>query len=178
MLCLNWLVGTGDYTVTKESLGGAHIHGANGAVDNVVDSEAVACREIARFLSYLPSNTWQLPPRQENTDPPTRRDESLLTAVARDRRQPFDMRRIIASVVDRDSFFEVFRRLLWHQGIVATALTMHKGQESVAARQIGAGWGQSQIVGFARLDGHVVGVLANEPKVDGGTMTGLSAQKV
>jgi len=116
LLALLGSVGPGDYTVTKESLGGAHIHGVNGAVDNVADSEAAACREIARFLSYLPSNAWQLPPRQESADPPTRRDESLLTAVARDRRQPFDMRRIIASVVDRDSFFEVFRR---HCGIRA-----------------------------------------------------------
>jgi acetyl-CoA carboxylase carboxyltransferase component len=113
----------GDLTVTKEALGGAHIHGANGAVDNVAGTEAEALLQIARFLTYLPSSAWELPPRTATADPPDRRDASLLAAVPRERRRPFDVRAIIASVVDDGSFFEVWGAAYPAKGAWATALT-------------------------------------------------------
>ena len=99
----------GDRSVTKESLGGVQIHGVNGAIDNVAESEEDALRQIHRFLSYLPTSAWQLAPRlpPRDDDPADRRDPSLISAVPRERRRPFDMRNILRMVLDCDSFFEV-----------------------------------------------------------------------
>ena len=63
--------------VTKEELGGSHIHGTNGTVDDVVDSEHEAFDRTRRFLSYLPSSVYDLPPRGPVVDDPERRDEWL-----------------------------------------------------------------------------------------------------
>ncbi len=133
----------------KETLGGAHIHGSNGTVDNVVESEAEAFDEIARFLSYLPSNVWTIPSRIETKDPADRRDLRLATVIPTNRRRPYDGRVIIEAVVDENSFFE-----------------------------IGGGWGREIIGGFARLSGFPIGVLAADPRVGGGVLSADGSQKM
>ncbi|MEM7219285.1 MAG: carboxyl transferase domain-containing protein [Pseudomonadota bacterium] len=134
--------------MTKEELGGAHIHTRSGIVDNVADSEADALAQARRFLSYLPSNAWQRAPVLACDDPVERMEDELLTAVPRDSNAPFDMRAIVEMIVDRDSFFE-----------------------------IAPDYGPSQIAGLARLNGQSVGVLANDCRVYAGAMTAEAAQK-
>jgi acetyl-CoA carboxylase carboxyltransferase component len=135
--------------VTKEELGGAAIHGRNGAVDNVAESEDEALAQVRRFLSYLPSSVWSAPPRAQGTDDPQRRDVSLRDIVPRERRQPYDMRALLRAVFDRDSFFE-----------------------------LGGGYGRSLVAGLARLDGVPVCVLANDPKVYAGGFTAHASDKM
>src|SRR5271166_2880405 len=94
--------------VSKEELGGYEIHTrGSGAVDNEVETEEEAFQTIRRFLSYLPSNVWQAPPRQAPSDDANRREEELLSIIPRDRRRSYDVRRILNLVFDRDSFFEI-----------------------------------------------------------------------
>ncbi len=69
--------------LTKEQLGGVEIHGTNGSIDNVVESEHEAIFSIKKFLSYLPSNAWELPPRVNSSDPILRREEELLHVIPR-----------------------------------------------------------------------------------------------
>ena len=135
--------------VGKEELGGVDIHGANGSVDNVVDSEAEAFEQVRRVLSYLPSNVWQLPPRQASADDPKRRDEALLSLIPRNRRRGYDPRALLGHVLDRDSLFE-----------------------------LGHTWGPSVVTGLARLDGYPVGVLASDPKHAGGALTSDGSEKL
>jgi acetyl-CoA carboxylase carboxyltransferase component len=135
--------------VSKEELGGAEVHGKSGVVDNVAEDEADAFRQIRRFLSYLPSNVWEAPPVAACGDPRDRADASLLEMVPRDARKPYKMRRLIEAVVDRDSGFELT-----------------------------PGFGRTQITALARLNGHPVGVLANDPYVYAGSMTADGAQKL
>jgi acetyl-CoA carboxylase carboxyltransferase component len=135
--------------VDKESLGGSAIQTRNGAVDDEVASEAEAFARARRFLSYLPSCTDELPPRADPGDDPDRRDEALAHAIPRERRRVYQVRRIVESVVDRDSFFE-----------------------------IGARWGRSAVTGLARLDGWPVAVLANDPYHYAGGWTADASRKV
>ena len=136
--------------VTKEQLGGWEIHAReSGAVDNVVDSEGEALEQIRRFLGYLPPSVWEVPPRSEPSDDPRRRDEWLLSAVPRNRRQAYDMRRILAAVFDTGSVFELGRH-----------------------------FGPSLITALARLDGYPVAVLAAEPKIYGGGLTAAASDKL
>jgi acetyl-CoA carboxylase carboxyltransferase component len=140
--------------VSKEELGHARIHTSNGAIDDVVESEEAAFAATRKFLSYLPSNVNELPPRSTPTDDPMRTDESLASIVPRDSRKVYKMRTIVNSVVDRDvneqsSFFE-----------------------------IGKGWGKSIITGFARLDGWPVAIFAEDPYVYGGAWTADASRKV
>jgi acetyl-CoA carboxylase carboxyltransferase component len=134
---------------TKEELGGAQVHAHSGVVDNVAEDEADVWRQTRKFLSYLPSNVWERPPRHEIDDPPQRADEALLEIIPRNRRRAYKIRRVIEAIVDRDSFFEMT-----------------------------AGYGRSQVTGLARIDGHAVGVLANDCHRDGGAMTAEGAQKI
>ena len=128
------------HPISKEDLGGSEIHThESGACDNEVDSEDEAFAAARRFLSYMPSNVWQLPPRGDAADDPNRREEELLSIIPRDRRQTYDVRRIIELVVDRDSFFE-----------------------------IGRDFGRPIVTGLARLNGFPIGVLANDPRHGGG----------
>ncbi len=135
--------------VDKEGLGGAHIHGPNGVVDAVAESEDEAIAMARRFLSYLPSSVDELPPRTEPHDDPAREDDALLGIVPEDRRKVYKMRSIIERVVDQGSFFEM-----------------------------GKLWGRSAITGLARLDGWPVAVLANDPYHFGGGWTADAAQKI
>ena len=135
--------------LTKEELGGASIHARNGAVDDAVASEEEAFERTRRFLGYLPTSVHELPPRAACDDPTDRCDDFLLEVVPRDPRKVYKMRRILESVLDRDSFFEMGRQ-----------------------------WGRSAITGLARVDGWPVAVLANDPYHYAGAWTADAAQKV
>ena len=135
--------------MTKEELGGTHIHARNGVVDDEVETEEEAFIRTRRFLSYLGSSVYDLPPRTEPTDDPLRGDEWLMEAIPRDRRKVYQIRKIIASVVDTDSYFE-----------------------------IGKTWGRSAVTGLARVDGWPVGVLASDPYHYGAGWTADAADKV
>ena len=135
--------------VTKEELGGSHIHGVNGTVDDVVATEEEAFSRTRRFLSYLPSSVDALPPRADPQDDPERRDAWLIDAIPRDRRKVYKVRPIIEAVVDRGSWLE-----------------------------IGAGWGRSAVTGLARFDGWPVGLLASDPYVYGAGWTADASEKV
>jgi acetyl-CoA carboxylase carboxyltransferase component len=136
-------------SVSKEELGHADIHAGNGAVDDVVDSESEAFDRALDFLSYLPSSIDELPPVEQPTDVPDRRESWLADAVPRNPRQSYDMRAIIAAVVDSDSLFE-----------------------------IGRNWGTSIIGGFARFDGIPVAVYGENPMMLGGGWTADSCRKL
>jgi acetyl-CoA carboxylase carboxyltransferase component len=136
--------------VSKEELGGSHIHArGSGVVDNEVESEDEAFAAIRRFLSYLPSNVWQIPPRANPTDDVSRREEELLSIIPRDRRVAYDARKMLALVLDRNSFFE-----------------------------IGRFYGRPLIAGLARLDGYAVGVMAGDPQQGGGGLDAAGSEKM
>jgi len=136
--------------VTKEQLGGSHIHArGSGAVDNEVDSEDEAFAAIRRFLSYLPSNVWQVPPRSDPRDDPDRREEELISIIPRNRRLGFDVRRLLGLVFDSDSVFEIARY-----------------------------YGRPLVTCLARLNGHPVGVLASDPQQGGGGLDAPGSEKM
>lgn len=135
-------------SLTKDELGGAHIHARSGLVDNVADDEVAALAQCRRFLSYLPSSVYERTPRIESNDDPGRMEEELLSIIPRNSNEGFDARQMVAMIMDKDSFFE-----------------------------LGADYGSSQIVGLARLAGQPVGVLANDCRVYAGAMTAEAAQK-
>ena len=136
-------------TFTKEELGGADLQAKAGAVDDVADSEAEALALARRFLSFLPASVHDLPERGPATDDPSRRDEWLLGAIPRERRKIYDIRKIIRSIVDDGSFFEM-----------------------------GRSFGGSVATGLARLDGWPVALMASDPRVYGGGWTAATSQKV
>ncbi len=135
--------------LTKEQLGGAELHERSGVIDDVVEDEFSAFAAIRRFLSYLPRNVWELPPVIPTHDPRDRGDAFLADAVPVNRRQVFDMRRVVRAVLDKDSFFEIGRR-----------------------------HGTGQITGLGRLLGHPVGIAANDCRQLAGSMTAASARKL
>ena len=131
---------------TKQELGGWEIQLGCGAVDHAVDTEEEAFDAARRFLSYLPCSIHDVPPRVRLWDDPERREESLIAAIPREKKQAYHMRRIIEAVVDKGSFFEMGRL-----------------------------FGRSIITGFARLDGWPVAVMAGDPlylrrRLDGGRL--------
>lgn len=136
--------------VTKEELGGSHLHIAGfGTIDNEAESEEDAFEQMRKFLSYLPDSVYEIPPVQEPSDPPHRREEELLNIIPRDLKRPYRIRKILSLVLDRDSFFE-----------------------------IGSGHGKSLVTGLARLAGKPVGVIASDPMHYGGAITAQAADKV
>jgi acetyl-CoA carboxylase carboxyltransferase component len=135
--------------LTKEELGGAHLAvDMAGTIDNAAASEQECFALIRRYLSYMPQNVWQLPPVVDTGDSPDRREEGLLTIVPRERRHPYNMRKLLGMIVDRDSAFEI--------------------QPT---------FGRAVITSLARMNGKVVGVIANNPMVNGGAMDGKAARK-
>jgi acetyl-CoA carboxylase carboxyltransferase component len=135
--------------LSKQDLGGADIQTRAGGVDDAVDTEEEAFAKARRFLSYLPSSVFELPPTLPCSDDPGRSDEGLIRAVPRSRRQVYKMRPIIEAVVDKGSFFE-----------------------------INSNYGRPMIVGLARLEGRAVLVLASDPFHYGGSWTADACQKV
>jgi acetyl-CoA/propionyl-CoA carboxylase carboxyl transferase subunit len=135
--------------VSFEELGGAKTHESTSGVAHFAEEdEKEALDDIRRLLSYVPQNNVEDPPRVEPWDDPEREDEELTNIVPDQPKKPYDMTRVIDGVVDEDSFFEV--------------------QE---------GYAKNIVVGFARLDGRSVGIVANQPRVNAGTLDIESSQK-
>jgi len=138
------------YDVTKEDLGGWHIHCRNGSVDNLAETEEEAMAQTRRFLSYLPPSVYEAPPITQSSDPADRREEELLTLVPRKRTATFDIRRAIRLLADKDSFFE-----------------------------IGSLWGTDQVAGFVRMNGYPMGVIASDSRhANGGALTADGCDKL
>ena len=140
------------YDITKEDLGGWHIHCRNGSVDNLAESEEDAMSQAKRFLSYLPSSVYEAPPvlSPDPDDPMDRREEELFTIIPRKRTTTFDMRRAIRLMADKDTFFEV-----------------------------GPLWGTDQIAGFVRFNGYPMGVVASDSRHEnGGALTADGCDKL
>ncbi|KAG5642642.1 hypothetical protein DXG03_002381 [Asterophora parasitica] len=143
--------------LSKEALGGWEIHAQNGTVDNVATSEQDAFNQIAMFLSYLPSSIFALPPVSESADPPTRREEELMSIIPRRRARPYDVRRLIRLIVDANGPVDA--------------------PSSSSFFEIGELWGRCIVTGFARLAGRPVGVLTSDCLVNGGAIDALGSQK-
>src|SRR6202007_821999 len=129
--------------LSKQELGGADIQTRAGGIDHAVETEEEALQCAKKFLSYLPSSVFDVPPTTPCTDDPERAEDSLMRAVPRSRRQVYKMRPIIDAVVDKGSFFE-----------------------------LASNFGRPMIVGLARIEGRAVFVLASDPFHYGGSMEG------
>jgi acetyl-CoA carboxylase carboxyltransferase component len=135
--------------IEKSDLGGAKVAvDKAGTVHNVADSEEHAFEQIRRFLSYMPSNVWELPPVTPCSDPIDRQDEALGRIVPEKRTQAYSMHRLIQMVIDRGSEFEI--------------------QPT---------FGKAVITLLARLGGRPVGIVGNNPMVYGGAMDAKAARK-
>lgn len=135
--------------IDKMELGGAQVHTAvSGVIDNAVESEEDAVDHIRLFLSFLPSNVWNLPPYEPNGDPGDRSVEDALEIVSPDARLPYDVHALVDAVADTESFFE-----------------------------IAPDYGPALRTGLARIDGHSIGVLATDARHNAGAMDGASSEK-
>lgn len=129
-------------TVTHEDLGGANTHNTKSGVAHFMAPDDASClEEVRRLLAYLPLNNMETPPRSEPSDDPNRGDSELDSIIPADPNKPYDMNEVIRRVVDDGEFLEVQ-----------------------------SGFAQNLIIGFARLDGRSVGVVANQPMVLAGTL--------
>ncbi|HJT86710.1 MAG TPA: acyl-CoA carboxylase subunit beta, partial [Bryobacteraceae bacterium] len=121
--------------VTKETLGGSMTHNSVSGVGHFVAADDGEClRMIRELLSYLPQNNREDPPRRPSMDPADRMDPALDTLVPSESNLPYDMKDVIQRVVDQGEFFEVHEH-----------------------------WAKNLVVGFARMDGRPVGIVANQP---------------
>ncbi len=128
--------------VTTEELGGADVHASiSGVAQFAHDSELECLQEVRRLLGYIPSNNLDSPPLMESDDPVDRRDEELLDLVPDNPNKPYDMKEVIRRIIDKGDFLEVHRDF-------ATNI----------------------IVGFARIGGQAVGIIANQPAVLAGVL--------
>jgi propionyl-CoA carboxylase beta chain len=128
--------------VTKEDLGGAMAHNSKSGVAHFSAPNDGACLErIRELMSFLPQNNTEEPPRLPTNDDPNRRDEKLRDVVPIDPNKPYDIRGIITSNMDDHYFLEVHEH-----------------------------WAQNIVVGFGRLDGMPVGVIANQPAIMAGVL--------
>jgi propionyl-CoA carboxylase beta chain len=129
-------------SVTKEALGGAMTHNTVSGVAHFAKSSDEDCLDgIRELLRFLPSNNMEDPPRLETSDDPMRLDETLREIVPSDPNQPYDIRDIICSNLDNRYFFEAHEH-----------------------------YAKNIVVGFGRLDGMSVGVIANQPNVKAGCL--------
>jgi propionyl-CoA carboxylase beta chain len=134
-------VTTGEH-VTFDQLGGAEVHGTRSGVAHFMSASERDCfRDVRRLLAFLPSNSGEKPPRVLAGDDPERADEELQSIIPASPNLPYDMREVIARVLDNRDFMEV--------------------QPFFAA---------NIVVGLGRLNGHVVGVVGNQPKVLAGAI--------
>ncbi|RCK75615.1 MAG: Acetyl-coenzyme A carboxyl transferase alpha chain [Anaerolineae bacterium] len=135
--------------VTFEELGGANVHSeVSGVCHLAADSEADALYLVRKLLSYIPQNNMEDPPYVPTADDPLRMEEALDDIIPDDPQKPYDIREIIRLIVDEGIFFEI--------------------QESFAP---------NIVIGFARLGGHSVGVVANQPAVLAGVLDIKSSEK-
>ena len=128
--------------VTQEELGGAMTHASKSGVCQFVAEDEEACIEQVRYLlSFLPQNNLEDPPYFEPTDDPERRCDDIVSLIPDSPNQPYDIKAVISRVVDDGDFFEVNQF-----------------------------WAMNIVCGFARIDGHVVGIVGNQPAVLAGTL--------
>ena len=128
--------------VSFEELGGAATHAAKSGVAHFISPDEEACLEDARYLlSFLPQNNVDPPPYGEPADPAGREDEGLDTLIPDDPAKPYDMKDVIRRVVDDGEFLEVHER-----------------------------WAENLVCGFARLNGHSIGVVGNQPRALAGVL--------
>ncbi len=128
--------------VTFDALGGADVHGSVSGVSHFVhDSEPECLRAVRDLVGFLPLNNLDSPPRLPTDDPADRRDPALLDLIPDSANKPYDMHGVISRVVDDGGFLEVH-----------------------------GAYAENIIVGFARLGGHPVGVVANQPAVLAGVL--------
>lgn len=135
--------------VTFEELGGADVHAEESGVCHVAaDNEANTLFLVRKLLSYLPQNNMEDPPFLPNNDNPLRREAALDTMIPEDPGKPYNIKEIISLIVDKGEFYEI--------------------QEKFA---------QNIVVGFARLGGHSIGIVANQPAVLAGVLDIESSEK-
>jgi propionyl-CoA carboxylase beta chain len=128
--------------VTMDELGGAMTHNSTSGVAHFAVADDREClATIRELLGFLPSNNMEDPPRRPTADPWDREDEKLNSVVPVDPNQPYDIRDIIKTVVDEGCFFEVHKH-----------------------------YAKNIVVGYARLDGQAVGIVANQPAYLAGTL--------
>ncbi|MFF7237041.1 carboxyl transferase domain-containing protein [Streptomyces collinus] len=122
--------------ITQNGLGGADVHAeTSGVCHFAYDDEETCIAEVRYLLSTLPQNNREAPPVVATGDPAERRTEALLDLVPADGNRPYDMRRVIEEVVDNGEYLEIHER-----------------------------WSANVLCALARLDGHVVGLVANQPQ--------------
>lgn len=135
--------------VTQEEIGGALLHAeVSGTNDLVVESEDEGIEICRKLLGFLPLNNRQKPPVVKTGDPPDRRNEALLDLIPADPSQGYDMHQVISQIIDSEDFLEL---------------------KPLYAKNV--------IIGFARLDGQTVGLVANNPMVMGGAVDCNSSDK-
>jgi acetyl-CoA carboxylase carboxyltransferase component len=135
--------------VNFEELGGTTVHAEVSGVCHVAaDSEAETLYLIRKLMTYLPQNNMEDPPEMSSGDDPLRMDSDLDQIIPEDPSKPYDMKEIIQLIVDQGDFFE-----------------------------IQAGYAGNIVVGFARLGGHSVGIIANQPAVLAGVLDINSSEK-
>jgi acetyl-CoA carboxylase carboxyltransferase component len=135
--------------VTDHEMGGSHVHCyVSGVGDNEVADDRECLEQVRRFLSYLPSNNQEQPPFVETGDPPDRLVEGLEKIVPVSPRAAYDVRRVVKAIVDAETWFE-----------------------------IKPAWARNLVVGFARVGGHSMGVVANQPMFKGGILDVDAADK-
>jgi acetyl-CoA carboxylase carboxyltransferase component len=128
--------------VTQEELGGAMTHATKSGVATFVADDEQSCIEQVRYLlSFLPSNNLEDPPYFEPLDSAERSCDAVVDLIPDSPNRPYDMKQVIADIVDDGDFFEVFPY-----------------------------WAMNIVCGFARLDGHVVGIVGNQPQVLAGCL--------
>jgi propionyl-CoA carboxylase beta chain len=128
--------------VTKEELGGAMTHNAKSGVAHFVgENDEQTLMMIRELLSFLPSNNMEEPPIVPTLDKPDREDPALLTLVPTDPNKPYDMHQILKSVADNNHFFEIMPH-----------------------------YAGNIIIGYMRLNGRTVGVVANQPDMLAGVL--------
>ncbi|MGE0117683.1 MAG: acyl-CoA carboxylase subunit beta [Dongiaceae bacterium] len=136
-------------TVTHEQLGGAVTHTTkSGVADNAFENDIDALLQMRRFVDFLPTSNREQPPVRATADPTERDDVSLDTLVPTNPNKPYDMKELIQKVVDEGDFFEL---------------------QPDHAKNI--------VIGFARMEGRTVGILANQPMVLAGCLDIDSSKK-
>ena len=136
-------------TVTQEELGGAVTHTTrSGVADLAFENDVEALLQLRRFLDFLPTSNRGKPPHRPTHDPATRVEPALDTLVPENPNKPYDMRELIAKIADEGDFFE-----------------------------LAPNWAKNILIGFARLDGQPVGIVANQPMVLAGCLDIDSARK-
>ncbi|MCC6130657.1 MAG: acyl-CoA carboxylase subunit beta [Acidobacteria bacterium] len=123
--------------VSFDDLGGGRVHAQASGVSHFLDKDDASClAHVRELLTFLPSNVQEDPPYREPVDDPERRCTELLDIVPVDPHQPYDVRKVIASISDDGRFFEVHEL-----------------------------WAPNLVVALSRLNGYVVGIVANQPQV-------------